>query len=183
MGRKRLNPVEIFTGHNPALIPVVETDNPEITIDNWKKGAVMPDKITVKLSDIILKLEQSFALGATISEACFYAGISRDTYYRWIKEKPQLKTRFENLQLNPVLLAKDRVIKGISESYANAMDYLKRKAPMEFGDRSFQLNATLNAERVIYTISERELADIEEGKAVLDGDTFIIKETIKETQQ
>ena len=34
----------------------------------------------------------------------------------------------------PALQARQRVIKGLSESYSNAMDYLKRKRKAEFGD-------------------------------------------------
>lgn len=40
---------------------------------------------SVFTSDIISKLEQAFALGANDTEACSYAGISRQSYYKQLK--------------------------------------------------------------------------------------------------
>ena len=88
-----------------------------------------------KLTDkTIKKLEEVFAIDGTIEEACFYADIRTQTYYNWIKEKPELKERFDELRNRPVLKARQEVMKGLN-CYANAMDYLKRKKALEFGDK------------------------------------------------
>src|SRR3990167_1785615 len=43
-----------------------------------------------KLTDAtIQKLKESFALGSSIEEACFYAEIANQTYYNWIEKNPQ----------------------------------------------------------------------------------------------
>jgi len=46
----------------------------------------------------VKKLEEAFAMDCSIEEACFYAGISRQTYYTWIKDNPELLDRFEELK-------------------------------------------------------------------------------------
>lgn len=44
-----------------------------------------PPKVNYK---IIIKLADSIQHNATITEACRYAGISRDTYYRYLHNEP-----------------------------------------------------------------------------------------------
>lgn len=92
-----------------------------------------PPKFT---DPVVRKLEEVFALDGTVEEACFYAGISRETYYVHIKEKPELADRFEALRLNPVLKARQTVVKRLADNYQNAMDYLARKRKGEFTARS-----------------------------------------------
>lgn len=88
--------------------------------------------------EVIGKLEQAFSIDATIAEACFYADINEETYYRWEKNDPELSKRFKRLRNKPVLKARQRVVKGIDESYSNAMDYLKRKRKDEFSEKTEQ---------------------------------------------
>jgi hypothetical protein len=91
-----------------------------------------PSKFT---EAVVGKLEEIFSLDGTVEEACFYAGISRDTYYEHIKQKPELADRFEALRLNPVLAARRTVVKRLADNYQNAMDYLARKRKAEFTPR------------------------------------------------
>ena len=90
-----------------------------------------PTKLT---EETIGKLEAAFAVDATVEEACFYAGINKDTYYTWIKKNKKLSDRFEALRNKPILLARQTVVSKMTDSYQNAMDYLKRKRRGEFGD-------------------------------------------------
>lgn len=96
--------------------------------------------------ETIAKLEQAFAIDATVDEACFYADISRETYYRWIKENLILSDKFERLRNTPILKARQTVVNKIGESYSNAMDYLKRKKKLEFGDN---VDVTTNGKELI----------------------------------
>ena len=82
------------------------------------------------------KLDEAFAIDASVEEACFYANIDPSTYYEWVKQNPELSHRFTRLRNKPVLLARQTVVKKINESYSNAMDYLKRKKKVEFGDNA-----------------------------------------------
>jgi hypothetical protein len=86
--------------------------------------------------EVVKKLEESFSIDATVEEACFYADISRQTYYNNVKDGSALFDRFKALRERPVLLARQTAVSKITESYGNAMDYLKRKRKSEFGDES-----------------------------------------------
>lgn len=80
------------------------------------------------------KIEEAAALDASVDEIAFYADISRDCYYDILKKDPEFGDRIAKLRQRPVLAARQRAIKGVTESYGNAMDYLKRKKKLEFGD-------------------------------------------------
>jgi len=84
--------------------------------------------------DTVKKLEEVFAIDGSVEEACYYANVSRQSFYTWIKDDPKLKKNLDRLRNRPVLKARQTVNKGIGESYQNAMDYLKRKKKLEFGD-------------------------------------------------
>lgn len=83
----------------------------------------------------IAKLETAFSYDCSIDEACLYAGITPPTLYNWRKKNPKLFKRFELLRNTPILAARKRVIKGVEESYGNAMDYLSRKRKAEFSTK------------------------------------------------
>jgi len=88
-----------------------------------------------KMTDeAVRKLEEAFAIDATVGEACFYAEISRDTYYRWIKENPDLSDKFERLREKPILKARQTVVNAL-DSPKDAQWYLERKRKREFAQR------------------------------------------------
>jgi hypothetical protein len=97
---------------------------------NRKIAAAMTklDAITVK------KLEEAFAMDCTVGEACLYAGISRTTYYAWIKDNPELANRFEELRETPVLKARSTIIKGL-DNVGTSQWYIERKRKNEFASR------------------------------------------------
>lgn len=90
--------------------------------------------ITVDTPETRQKIEEATALDASIEEVCFYADISRESYYQLIKKDKEFSDRLEALRNRPILKARQTVIAKIGESYANAMDYLKRKKKLEFGE-------------------------------------------------
>lgn len=91
----------------------------------------------VKLNDENrIKLKEVAALDGSVEEMAYYCGVSHQTIYNWFDREPELFEEIERLRQKPILLARQRVIKGIGESYSNAMDYLKRKKYKEMGDRS-----------------------------------------------
>lgn len=85
--------------------------------------------------EVVKKLEEAFAIDATVSEACFYADISRETFYNWIREHKQLADRFEALREKPVLTARTTVATAIKTDPEMAMKYLERKRKGEFSPR------------------------------------------------
>ncbi len=87
-------------------------------------------KLTVK------KLEEAFSLGCSDVEACFYAGISKQTLYSYQEQNPEFIDRKEALKKNPVLLARQSVIKGVENDPNLALKYLERKERKEFSLRT-----------------------------------------------
>lgn len=75
---------------------------------------------------VVKKLEEAFAKGANITTACFYANISRQTLYNWIKENPDLKERFDSLQENPVMKALETIYNKLDDKEI-AKWYLERR--------------------------------------------------------
>lgn len=89
---------------------------------------------TVITPEVLAKLEQAFAIDATVEEALSYAEIKPDAYYDYLKKNPDFSERIKELRQRPILAARQRVVQGVKENYSNAMDYLKRKRKLEFGD-------------------------------------------------
>ena len=83
---------------------------------------------------ILAKLREVTALDASIEECLYYADISSDSYYRYLKSHQDFARELSKMRERPVLKARQTVISKMGESYQNAMDYLKRKRKFEFGD-------------------------------------------------
>lgn len=79
-------------------------------------------------TEVINRLHEGFLCGLTITQACIYAGISRDTYYEWMKKRPDLAKRMELAQLNPFLAAKRTIMQNMGNPDV-AKWYLERKSP------------------------------------------------------
>lgn len=85
---------------------------------------------------VIPKLEEVFALGGSDLEACFYAGISKSTLYRYQEEHPEFCDRKEALKEQPILKARRSVLKGIDEDPELALKFLERRKKAEFSLRT-----------------------------------------------
>ncbi len=99
---------------------------------------VRPTKMT---PERIGKLEEAFAIGASDREACFYADINLDTLYEYQKKHPEFTERKEALKERPVLLARQTVVKNITQDADLAFKYLERKRRVEFATRVEQENS------------------------------------------
>lgn len=90
---------------------------------------------TVMTPDVLQKLNQAFAFGASDSEACFYADIAPSTLYEYCNANPEFSERKEALKLKPILKARETVVKALDDP-EHAKWYLSRKAKNEFGTRT-----------------------------------------------
>lgn len=81
---------------------------------------------------VVAKLEEAFAIGATATEACVYADISRDALYRYLRKNPEFRNRIKLLRRIPILLAKKTVVDGIQKDCRLAFKFLESKCPEEF---------------------------------------------------
>ena len=91
--------------------------------------------------EIVKKLEEIFSLDGSVLEACFYAGITPQTYYNHVKEDAGINTperklfdRFSELRHNPVLKARRTVVKAL-DNPKDAQWYLERKRKKEFAEK------------------------------------------------
>ena len=97
------------------------------------------DDFTVK------KLEEAFLLGCSDLEACLYADISKQTLYNYQDKHPEFIDRKERLKQNPVMKARQSVIKGINEDSKLALEYLKHKKSDEFNTKqNLNVDGSLN---------------------------------------
>ncbi len=90
---------------------------------------------TKKTDEVVKKLEEAAALDCTIEEMCFYAGISKQTYYDYLKSDPALSDRLSALREQPVLAARKTIVKAIQTDKGTAAWYLERKRKKEFAER------------------------------------------------
>jgi|SRR3990167_876308 len=98
---------------------------------NNPTGAQKSPKMT---PEAIKKLEEAFAIDATVEEACFYADISPQTYYNLVKKDPKLLEKFGRLREKPVLKARKTVVDSLDDPN-HAKWYLERKRKAEFSER------------------------------------------------
>lgn len=83
-----------------------------------------PTKMTPETLD---KLRQAFLIGATNLEAAHYAGITEKTLYNYIERTPEFVQQIESWKSEPILKAKQTVVKALDEP-KNAQWYLEKKA-------------------------------------------------------
>ena len=90
------------------------------------------------------KIEEATALDASIEEVCYYADISKDTYYRWLKENPEFSDRLDTLRQRPILKARKTIDDALGDP-SFAFRYLEKKRRKEFGNN---LDITSDNERL-----------------------------------
>ena len=95
----------------------------------------MAGRPSKKTDQVVKKLEEAAALDCTIEEMCFYAGISKPTYYQYLADDPALLDRLEALRNEPVLAARYTIVEAVKKSPQTAAWYLERKRKKEFAER------------------------------------------------
>jgi hypothetical protein len=91
-----------------------------------------PTKMT---EGLVKKLESVFQLGVKDTTACTYAGISRETYYNWIKANQEFSDRIAKAKEFARIAAGQVVVNAIikDKDLATAKWWLEKKYPDEFG--------------------------------------------------
>jgi len=88
---------------------------------------------TVMTPETIDKLRQAYLIGATNEEAAHYASISPNTIYNYIESHPEFLEQISAWKSEPILKAKQMIVKNIDRDIKNAQWYLERKRKKEFG--------------------------------------------------
>lgn len=95
----------------------------------------MAGRPTSMTPEVVLKLEQAFAIDATVEEACSYADIARNTFYEYLKKNPEFQDRIDELRQRPVLKARQTIARSL-DIPQHAQWYLTRKKKAEFAERT-----------------------------------------------
>src|SRR3990167_8202408 len=85
---------------------------------------------------VISDCKYIWGIGGNDKEAALYSEISDKSLSRYLQAHLDIKLLRDKLRDYPIIKARQTVTDKLSESYQNAMDYLKRKRKEEFGDRS-----------------------------------------------
>lgn len=132
----------------------------------------MAGRPTVRTPDVNRKIEEAAALGCTVEEIAFYAGIHRDTLYSWMKDDLELSDRVRELQEKPVIKARQTIIEALNEpQYATW--YLARKRKKEFSER-VENDVTSNGETLSAFTGSKEAKQL--GKKYEDELKNLIKD-------
>lgn len=121
----------------------------------------------------VKKLEEVFALDGTVEEACFFANISKQTYYNWLEKCPELVDRFEAMRQTPILKARRTVVKALDNPNI-ALSYLERKKKNEFSTRQEMEHSTPEGRKFnvnITTVDDNKLETNQEAGGSVDSTT------------
>lgn len=92
---------------------------------------------TVMTEEVVRKLEDAFANGASDTEAIFYAGVSRTAFYDWQKENPSFTDRKEGLRDMVKYQARRNIVEKIkSGDLETSKWFAERKIKDEFSQRN-----------------------------------------------
>lgn len=88
-----------------------------------------PTKMT---PEIVRKLCDAFKIDATVEEACWYAGISKVSYYAWIKKDENFMNEIESAKTFPFIVARKKLMQSMdsdNEAIAQkgAIEFLRRR--------------------------------------------------------
>jgi len=123
-------------------------------------------------AETVRKLEEAFSIDATVEEACFYADISRQSYYDHVKAKPELFDRFTALRQRPVLKARQTLVKSL-DNPDHAKWYIERKKKAEFSTRSEHTGADgeqlLPSAAIIPLLQRQDAEILEHYRALQSG--------------
>lgn len=93
---------------------------------------------TVFDTDTVHKLEQAFAIGCTVEEACSISGISRSAYYKKLEDDSYFMDRMERSKLFMVVQARHTVCIAIRNGdVKTSIWYLERKRREEFSPSDY----------------------------------------------
>jgi hypothetical protein len=143
-----------------------EVKQMEVMLSSVKMGR--PTKLT---EAIVQKLKQAFAIDATVEEACFYAGIKKQTYYNWRNAQPELFDDLEALRATPVLAARQTIAAASKNDVNTAKWLLERKRKTEYTARIEQTGANGAAlPQPILALVNQAKANTDTKDDVIDGE-------------
>ncbi|MFA5934581.1 MAG: hypothetical protein WC827_01705 [Candidatus Paceibacterota bacterium] len=103
-------------------------------------------------SEVVAKLQYAFSIGAKVSEACCFAGISKDSFHRYCKRYPEFRDKIELLQNTPIFISRVIIYNAILNNDLKISKwYLEKKCPEEFSyNRPLMIKLKQKEERIEY---------------------------------
>ena len=130
--------------------------------ENWKKNTWRPTSLT---QEVLNKLIEEFRYDATVEEACSYAWISVQLFYKWLKEDQKFFEEIDRAIKRPFRMCRNKLI----DLAANAeKEELQFKATQEFlSKRDSRYKAkSENTETTLSTPESQE--DLIRNKSMID---------------
>ena len=113
--------------------------------------------------DVLNKLETSYSMGCTDSEACLFANISKQTLYNYQDKHPEFVERKEMLKEKLILKARSVIAESLNKKDENtAKWYLERKRKYEFSTKQEnEVNLNIKQALVEFVDGKSESSDTE----------------------
>jgi hypothetical protein len=104
---------------------------------NKQKWREALSRAHTKLSpELVGKLKDAFAIGATVKQACFYAEINESTFYDWCRQNPVLKEEFDKMRNKLPLAAKHNIAAAIhNRDLFHSRWLVERQEPENYGEK------------------------------------------------
>lgn len=125
----------------------------------WWEGEVGEMRIKV--------LESCFRYDASDAEACFNAGIQRDSLYRYMRTNPEFAYKKKMLKHSALFSMRKLVIEEGLKNPEFAFKYLEKKLPEEFGK-----TPAVGPSNIVNFNNIRTIETEKEYEELLPGDTF-----------
>jgi hypothetical protein len=124
---------------------------------------------TIRTEETVKKLEEILKLGASDLAACAYAGISRETFYSWIKDDDEFSDRIDNARNYPIIAARNVIVTSIirDKNVDSAKWYIEKHDVKQQGN---QQNTQVNVFAMLkdkYTIKDPEVKT----ETIINGET------------
>lgn len=107
--------------------------NLDTSLKSTRRSIGRPTAVT---DEVLRKLEEAFAIGASDKEACFYADIVPSTLYKYQEKHPEFTERKDALKERPILMARQSVVNALANDPDLALKYLERKRKSEFSTKT-----------------------------------------------
>lgn len=141
-----------------------------LTLNELKRVVGANANGTKNFDQVVSDLKNGFMRDFTVEEACRYAGIHHDTYYRWMKRSEEFKQEIEKAQDYIFKEAKRVILDSIREgSVKDAQWLLERRQKDKYSTRTEQtgkdgeavnVNLTNFTRKELETKSKEELQKI-----------------------
>jgi hypothetical protein len=120
--------------------------------------------------EVLAKLEQSAAIASTVKEACYYAEISEDSYYRYMDKHPKFRDKIALMRERPILRARQNLIGAVERGDLGISKwFMERSKPNEYAEtikhqHSGQIDTTaqITLDPRLTSVLEKQRKEVEE---------------------